>query len=78
MEEKPEASAWVHACGGGRLEHPKVVVVDDDMVTVIRGEHLDHMVHELLVNHDQYSMHIDIGGISTLRSSWRLSWIGMA
>jgi hypothetical protein len=57
--KKPEASAWAHAAEED-WEHPKVVVMDNDMVTIIQGEHLDHMVHELLVNHDQCSVHTDI------------------
>jgi hypothetical protein len=57
--KKPEASTWAHAAEED-WEHPKVVVMDNDMVTIIQGEHLDHMVHELLVNHDQCSVHTDI------------------
>jgi hypothetical protein len=59
VEKKPKASAWAHAAEED-WEHPKVVVMDNDMVTIIQGEHLDHMVHELLVNHDQCSVDTDI------------------
>jgi len=65
VKEEPDTGAWALVAEEGG-EHQGVVVVDDDKVAAVQGQHLDDTISQLHVHREERSVRTGVEALVTV------------